>query len=116
MKVAHTIILVILTLLAIAAGITKVMLLPQDVEFFGKYGFSNPALIGYGILQLTGGLLLPFTKTRFAGAAIVAVTFIVSLVVLMLDGNIPVSVVTLIMILLLGVLMKQSWKPASASS
>ena len=41
-----------------------------------------------------GGVLLPFRKTRFAGAVIVAITFIVSLVVLLMDGNIPVSLVT----------------------
>jgi len=55
---------------------------------------------------------LPFNKTRFVGAAIVAITFLVSLVVLLMDGNIPVSIVTIIMTLLLGAVMKQSWKTA----
>lgn len=113
MKIAYTILLVLLAFLAVASGAAKIALMPQDVEFFGKYGFSNPILIGFGATQLIGGILLPFRKTRFVGATIVAVTFLVSLVLLLLEGNIPVSIVTGVATLLLGVIMKQSWKPAS---
>jgi len=116
MRIAHTVILVILTFLAISAGITKVLLMPRDVDFFGQYGFSSSVLVVYGLVQLIGGLLLPFSKTRFVGAAIVAVTFLVSLVVLLMDGNIPVSIVTIVMILLLGFIMKQSWSSAPTNS
>ena len=110
MKVASTIILVLLVFLAISSGVTKIALMQQEVEFFGKYGFSNPILVALGITQLTGGVLLPFRKTRFSGAAIVAITFLISLVVLVMDGNIPVSIATIIAVLLSGVIMKQSWK------
>jgi hypothetical protein len=113
MKIASTIILVLLVFLAVSSGATKIALMPQDVEFFGKYGFSNPTLIGFGATQLTGGILLPFRKTRFAGAAIVAITFLVSLVLLLLEGNVPVSIGTAVATLLLGVIMKQSWRPGS---
>ena len=97
-------------LLAISSGVTKILLLPQDVEFFGRYGFFNPMIVAFGAAQLIGGIMLPFAKTRFAGAAIVAVTFLVSLVVLLMDGNVPVSVVTLIATLLLAMVMKSSWQ------
>lgn len=110
MKIVFAVILTLLTLLAISSGITKVMLLPQDVDFFGRYGFSNPIIIAFGAAQLIGGILLPFNKTRFVGASIVAITFLVSLVVLIMDGNVPVSIVTFVMTLLLGVVMKRSWK------
>jgi len=113
MKAVSIIILTILTLLAVFSGITKILLLQQDVDFFGKYGFSGPTLIAFGLVQLLGGLLLVFTKTRFVGAAIVAVTFLVSLAMLLMDGNIPASIITLVAILLLGAVMKQSWQPAA---
>lgn len=116
MKIAYTILLVILTFLAISAGITKVMLMQRDVDFFGRYGFSDLILIVYGTAQVIGGALIPFNKTRFVGAAIVAITFLVSLVVLLMDGNIPVSIVTIVMTLLLGVVMKQSWNSAPSES
>lgn len=108
MKIVWTVVLVILALLAISSGITKILLLQQDVDFFGKYGFSNPILIAYGAVQLVGGILLPFKKTRFFAAALVAITFLVSLVVLLMDGNIPVSIVTAIAMLLLGFVMAQN--------
>ena len=116
MKIAFTIILVLLMFLAISSGVTKMALMQQDVEFFGKYGFSNPILIAFGATQLIGGVLLPFRKTRFSGAAIVAVTFLVSLVLLLMDGNIPVSIVTTVATVLLGIVMKQSWNAAASES
>ena len=112
MKIAFTIVLVLLTLLAISSGVAKVALMQQDVEFFGKFGLSNPILIAFGAAQVIGGVLLPFRKTRFIGAAIVAITFLVSLVLLLLDGNIPLGLVTLVMTLLASVIMKQSWRNA----
>ena len=59
---------------------------------------------------------MPFEKTRFAGAAIVAITFLVSLVLLLLEGSIAVSIVTLVATLLLGMVMKQSWYGFSSRS
>lgn len=106
-------ILAILTLLAVSSGITKILLMPQDVDFFSKYGFSDPLLIAFGSVQLLGGLLLVFMKTRFVGAAIVAVTFLASLALLLMDGNVTVSIVTAVATLLLGVVMKWSWRPVA---
>jgi len=116
MKTASTIILVVLILLAVSSGFTKVTLTQQDVEFFGKYGFSNPILIAYGLIQVIGGTLMVFKRARFVGAAIVAITFLISLAVLLMDGNLPVSIATVVATLLLGVIMKQSWKTTASES
>lgn len=112
MKIAFTIVLMLLTVLAVSSGIAKLMLIQQDVDFFGRYGFSNAGLMAFGTAQLIGGVLMPFKQSRFVGAAVVAITFLVSLVLLLIDGNISVSLATLLMTLLLGVVMKQSWKKA----
>ena len=116
MKTVSTIILVVLVLLAVSSGITKVALLQQDIDFFGKYGFSNPILMAYGLVQLIGGVLMVLKRTRFVGATIVVITFLISLVVLLMEGNLPVSVATIVAILLLGVTMKQSWKIGASES
>lgn len=108
MKYFWMIAIAILTFLAVSSGITKIMLMQQDVDFFGKYGFTNPVLVFYGGVQIVGGVLLAIRKTRFIGAAVVAVTFIISLVVLLLEGNIPVSIVTAIATGLLGSVMMRS--------
>ncbi len=105
MKYFWMIAIAILTFLAVSSGITKVMLMQQDIDFFSQYGFSNPMLIFYGAVQIVGGILLPFKKTRFVGAAVVALTFVISLVILLMEGNIPVSIVTLISTVLLGFIM-----------
>ena len=111
MKVAFAILVALLTFLAVSSGVMKVLLVQQDVEFFGRYGFSNAMLTVFGATQLIGGVLLPLKKTRFVGAAIVAITFLISLAILLMDGNISVSIVTAIATLLLFVVMKVSWEP-----
>ena len=111
MKVVSAIILTVLVLLAVSSGAAKIVLLQQDVDFFGKYGFSNWLLIAFGVAQLLGGLLMVVSKTRLAGAVVVATTFLVSLALLLVEGNIPVSIVTTVAILLLGTVIKQSWPP-----
>ncbi len=113
MKVVSIAVLTILVLLAVSSGVAKILLMQQDVEFFGKYGFSSPMLIGFGLTQLVGGLLLVFPGTRLVGAAVVAVTFLISLVLLLIEGNIPVSIITAVATLLLGVVIKQSWRPVT---
>jgi hypothetical protein len=115
MRMVSTVVLVLLIFLSIFSGVTKVALMPEDVQFFGGYGFSNPALISFGATQLIGGVLMAFRKTRFVGAAIVAVTFLVSLVLLLMDGNLPMSMVTAMATLLLGIVMKRSWSARPAA-
>lgn len=112
MKIIFTIIIVILVLLAIASGIPKILLLPQDVEFFGQYGFSDPLLIVFGIVQVIGGVLLAIPKTRVIGAIIIAITFVVSALLLFLSGNIPVTIITLVFTGLLVLVAKYSTRPS----
>lgn len=109
MKVFLKLILVILVFLAVSSGITKIMLMQQDVVLFGEYGFTNPILITYGVIQLIGGILLVLPKTRVIGALLVAITFLISLVVLVMAGKIPVAIVTLICIALLCLIIKQTF-------
>lgn len=116
MKYLSAMVLVILIILAVSSGVAKIVLIQQDVDFFGKYGFSNLALITFGLVQLIGGVLLVLRRTRFAGATILAITFVISLVLLLMDGNMPLSIATIVAILLLGVTMKQSWGAADPES
>lgn len=108
MEIILKAILVILVFLAVSSGITKIMLMPQDVEFFGSYGFTNTILILYGISQLIGGILMAIKKTRFLGSVLVATTFLISAVVLIVAGNISLAITTFVAIFMLGIIMKQS--------
>ncbi|MFT5114279.1 MAG: hypothetical protein ACI8P9_003615 [Parasphingorhabdus sp.] len=108
MKIFLKVILILLVFLAISSGVTKVMLMPQDVKFFGQYGFTNSILVIYGVVQVLGGILLALTKTRVVSAVVIAITFFISLVVLVMAGNILVAIITLVCVALLGVVVKQS--------
>lgn len=108
--------LAILVFLAVSSGVTKIILMPQDVEFFGLYGFTNPVLIAYGAIQLVGGILLFIAKTRFIAAVIVAITFLISAVVLIMAGKFLVAFFTFVAMLMLGVVMKQSLRKENLES
>ncbi len=108
MNLAFKIILTILIFLAISSGVTKIMLLSQDVEFFGAYGFSHTMLVALGITQLIGGILMVIPKFRMYGAVIVAITFLISLVLLVMDSNFLVAGITMVAITLLGWVAKLS--------
>ncbi|MFT5521097.1 MAG: hypothetical protein ACI9IA_001697 [Enterobacterales bacterium] len=108
MKILLRINLVILIFLAVTSGISKVMLMPQEVEFFGGIGFSNPMLIIFGVCQIIGGLMLVLSKTRLSGAIIVAITFTISAIALFISKNIIVAVITCFTLLMLGIVIKRS--------
>ena len=108
MKYLKIAIVCILVFLAVSSGITKIMLMEQDVVFFGKYGFTNPILVAFGITQLVGGLMMFARKTRLLGAAIVAITFVISAVLLILEGTVVPTLVTLVALVFLGLTMHQS--------
>ena len=108
MKKIQIVVLCILVFLAVSSGITKIMLMPQDVEFFGEYGFTNAILIVFGAIQTIGGLMMVFRKTRVVGAALVAVTFAISAVLLILSGSVLAAIVTLVALGFLGLIIRQT--------
>jgi hypothetical protein len=102
MKVLQIVILAILVFLAVSSGVTKIMLMQQDMVFFGKYGFTNPLLVIFGAVQVIGGLMMVFAKVRVIGAVVVAVTFVISAVLLAIEGSVPATITTLIALVFLG--------------
>ena len=116
MKIFVYILLAVLVFLAVSSGLTKVMLMQQDVDFFAPYGFTNPILMAFGAIQIAGGILLGVPKTRIIGACIVAITFLISAVVLLLSDNLPVAGVTLLFVFLLGFVISTSRKTRIPSS
>jgi hypothetical protein len=102
MKPIQIAVLCILVFLAVSWGITKILLMPQDAEFFGKYGFTSILLGMFGAVQVIGGVMMVFHRTRLIGAAIVAITFAISAVLLIMEGNVPFTIATLAALVFLG--------------
>ena len=108
MKIVMTVLLGLLILLALASGTAKIMLMPQEIEFYRPRGFSDPLPMLFGGLQVLSGLGMALKKYRRFAALLLAATFLFSAVLLIQAGNLPLTGVTLICVLLLGVSAKSS--------
>lgn len=78
--------LILLVLLSISSGITKLIQLPEEMEIFRTAGFADVLILIFGALQLVGGTLLIFSVTRVIGALIMTITFSVATWVLFQNG------------------------------
>ncbi len=59
MKTAKTILLILLLLLSLATGITKLIQMPEEMELFRGAGFPDWLTLAFGAMQaLAGGMLL----------------------------------------------------------
>lgn len=104
-----------LALLSLTAGVPKVIQLPQELEFLGALGLSSGAVSLVGIVQVVGGGLLPWKKTRLTGAVLVAVTLLVSSLAIFASGDPVFGSVSLVPFVLSIILLHQTWKKAPTS-
>lgn len=106
MKIVMTMILLLLVLLSISSGINKIMLMPQEVEFFGGAGMSNMVIIAFGAVQVMGGSLLIAPKSRLWGVFVMVVTFTISTVLILIGGSIGFGLFSILPIILLGLIAR----------
>ncbi len=100
MKIAKTIVAVLVGLLSLAAGAAKIAQVPEEVAFLGQFGFGATLIVAFGVLQAVGGLLMIIPKTRFYGALLAAAGFAISVVLLLLAGNLPFAGVSIVPVVL----------------
>lgn len=98
MNIVKRVNLPLLVLLSVSTGIVKIMGLEADVKIFENIGFSYLATVFFGIVQLAGGVLLVFDKTRKLAAIIMAVTFAIASTGVFVSGMIPFGVISLLFI------------------
>ena len=92
---------ILLALLGVAAGTSKMMQIPQEMEFFqGEMGFSSELIVVFGALQFLGGLMMVFNKTRLTGAILLGLTLFLSCIVVFMSGNIGFGMVSVIPVLM----------------
>jgi len=103
-----TAILILLVLLALSSGVSKMILLEQEVEFFGAAGFSNSTLRIFGAAQFAAGLLLIIPRYRIASALVLALTLTVSTILILLAGKYAFGLVSIIPTLLVVMLIRNS--------
>jgi len=106
MRIVKIIFLVIVVLLGLGSGTSKVMLLPDEVAFFGKTGLTEVGIQIFGAIQIIGSLMLPLKKGRFLGSLILIVTFLFSTVLILMSGNISFGIFSILPIALIILLLK----------
>jgi hypothetical protein len=86
----------VLGVLSIAAGIPKLLQMPQELAFLSSLGIAGTAVSALGVIQLAGGILLFPSKTRLVGAGVAALIFGISCAALFIGGDITMGIVSLL--------------------
>lgn len=110
MRIINNLLIILISLLSIAAGLAKVMLAPQEVGFLQSFGLNNTAVITFGVIQILGGALLSHSKVRFYGAIITTIGFLISTALIFVSGDLIFGMVSLLPVILSSVLIIQSAK------
>jgi hypothetical protein len=97
-----------IALLSIAAGLAKVMQSPQEMEFLQGMGLSSFLIMVFGLVQITGGVLIAPKTTRLPGAILVALGFAISAVLIFIGGNVVFGLFSLIPAALAGMIIYQA--------
>ena len=85
-KTLPLITLVMLIILSIATGLTKLFQMPEEMDLFRNAGWNDGQILIFGGLQCLGGLLLAFRRIRKMAAIFMAVTFVTASIVVFLNG------------------------------
>lgn len=114
MKILNNLIIGVLALLSVAAGLAKVMQTEQEMQFLQSFGLSSTLIIAFGVVQIAGGALLLFRKTRLFGAILVVAALAISTALIFVGGNLVFGLLSIIPIALAGVIIYQSVKTANS--
>ena len=106
-KMLKKIILFVLIALGTISGIMKMLLIPEEVEFFTRAGLNETLIFLIGFSQLTGSILIFFKKPRKAGAFILAVTFGISTFLIFISGKIIFGFISFLPILMTFFIIKE---------
>lgn len=116
MKIVRFLVISIVALLSIAAGLAKVMQTTQEMEFLQGLGLTPGLIVVFGLVQISGGLLLVIPKTRMVGAVITASAFAVSTVLIFIGGNLAFGLFSLLPIALAGAIIYLSARNKSLNT
>ena len=109
MKLLKTVNLILVILLGLSSGISKIMQIPQEMEFFqDEMGYSANTIILFGVTQLAAGILLVFGKTRTTGAIILETTFCISALIVFMAGKIGFGFFSILPVVMAGIVIRET--------
>jgi len=109
MKIFNITLVILIALVSIVAGSAKVMQIPQEVEFLTALGFTITLILFFGMIQITGGILLLIPKIRLLGAAVVLTGFMISAGLVFMSGNIKFGLISLVPVLITVFILYREW-------
>lgn len=85
------------------------MQIPQEMDFFqGEMGFDANAIVLFGVVQLVAGVLLGFKKSRAIGALVLAITLVISTIIIFMAGKTGFGLVSMLPIAMAAVVIKKN--------
>lgn len=116
MKLLKTVNLIFVILLGLSSGISKIMQIPQEMDFFqGQMGYSANTIILFGAAQLAAGILIVFAKTRATGAILLAATFSISTLIVFMAGKIGFGFFSILPVAMAGIVIREAIGKAPAT-
>jgi len=109
-KIFNIVIITIVALLSIAAGLAKLMQSQQEMEFLQGAGLSPALIVIFGLVQITGGILLVPQKTRLPGALLAASALLVSSILIFTSGHLVFGLISTLPVALAAFIIYQSVK------
>jgi len=110
MKVANIILIAVMALLSIAAGLAKVMQVPEEMAFLTGLGLDNTMIFIFGAIQIVGGILLAIPKSKMYGSVLVVIAFLVSAILVFVGGNFTFGIVSMLPVVITGFIVYQTLK------
>lgn len=95
----------LLAILSFAAGIPKILQLPQELGFLGALGLSGFVVSILGVVQLAGGMMLLWSRSRVPGALLAGFALLVSSAAIFAGGDAMFGLASLIPILAMAMVI-----------
>jgi len=112
MKIINIILIALISLLSIAAGLAKIMQVPQEMEFLTLFEFTPSIILMFGVVQVLGGVLIAIPKLRLAGAILIIIVFLLSATLVFLTGNLSFGLISILPVAATGWIIYQNLNSA----
>lgn len=94
------IISVIVAFLSIAAGVAKLMKVPQETTFFDSLGIDLRFMLILGIFQVAAGIFIFMPRARRMAAILTAIAFSFSTIMIFMTGQIGFGLFSILPVVL----------------
>lgn len=115
MKILNILLIVVIVLMSLAAGLAKIVLVPEEKTFLLGVGLNVAAIIAFGIIQVVAAVLLAIPKTKIVGAVMASVAFLLSAILVFMSGNTVFGAISLLPVIVSALIIYFSLRKTEVS-